>query len=78
MIQVHDIDFEPGTADDKDKDEVGFYVHRNMKFVDTSTLEEVHVMRCPLRRVKPQECVRIIVQNTTDEEFFGSISLNVG
>ena len=74
---MHDIDFEPGTQDDKDKEEVGFYVHRNMKFVDVSSLDDPHTMRVSLRHAKAQECVRIIVQNQADEEFFGSISLNI-
>jgi hypothetical protein len=79
QIQIHDIDFEPGTEDDKDKTEVGFYVHRNFKMIDTCTIEDNHTMKVSLRNVKPaMECVRIIVQNVHDEEFFGSISLNVG
>lgn len=76
-IVVHDIDFEPGTQDDKDKEEVGFYVNRNMKFVDMATLDDPHTMRVSLKHAKPQECVRIIVQNQADEEFFGSISVNI-
>ena len=43
-VRVYDIDFEPGELDEKDKDEVGFYVYRNMKFVDCSDLEEPHTV----------------------------------
>ena len=74
-VRVHDIDFEPGEHDGKDKEEVGFYTYRNMKFVDCSDLEEPHTIMVPLRNAKPQEVVRVIVQNQDDDEFFGSISV---
>ena len=74
-MKVYDIDFEPGIHDEKDKEEVGFYVYRNMKFVDCSDLEDPHTVMVPLRNAKPEEVVRIIVQNLDDEEFFGSISV---
>ena len=74
-VRVHDIDFEPGEHDSKDKEEVGFYTYRNMKFVDCSDLEEPHTIMVPLRNAKPQEVVRVIVQNQDDDEFFGSISV---
>ena len=74
-MRVHDIDFEPGEHDGKDKEEVGFYTYRNMKFVDCSDLEEPHTIMVPLRNAKPQEVVRVIVQNQDDDEFFGSISV---
>ena len=61
--------------DDKDKEEVGFYTYRNMKFIDCSDLESPHTIMVPLRNAKPEEVVRIIVQNLEDEEFFGSISV---
>jgi hypothetical protein len=77
-IVVHDMEFEPEHAAGKDKNEVGYYMHRNMKFVDTTSYEDPHVVRVPLRNAKPQECVRIVVQNIHDEEFYGSISINVG
>lgn len=48
-----------------------------MKFVDMSSLDDPHTMRVSLRHAKAYECVRIIVQNQADEEFFGSISLNI-
>jgi len=37
-VRVSDIDFEPGELDNKDKEEVGFYTYRNMKFVDCADL----------------------------------------
>ena len=74
-MRVHDIDFEPGELDNKDKEEVGFYTYRNMKFVDCADLESPHTVMVPLRAAKPEEVVRIIVQNLEDEEFFGSISV---
>ena len=74
---MHDIDLGSGNQEEKVKKEVGFYVHRNMKFVDVSSLDDPHTMRVSLRHAKAQECVRIIVQNQADEEFFGSISLNI-
>jgi hypothetical protein len=76
-IYVHDIDFEPGQADNKDKHEVGFQVHRNMKLVDIASLEDPHLMRVSLRNAKVTECIRILVQNQHDDEFFGSISINI-
>jgi hypothetical protein len=76
-IYVHDIDFEPGRGDDKDKYEVGFQAHRNMKLVDIASLEDPHLMRISLRNAKSTECVRILVQNQHDDEFFGSISINI-
>jgi hypothetical protein len=75
LVEVHDIEFEPGP--EIEKAEVGFYLHRNMKFVDSAAFEDPHVMRCPMRNAKAQECVRVIVQNTQDDDFYGSISLNV-
>ena len=74
-MRVYDIDFEPGTHDDKDKEEVGFYTYRNMKFIDCADLEDPHTIMVPLKNAKPEEVVRIIVQNLDDEEFFGSISV---
>ena len=74
-IQVHDIEFEEGTADGKDKSEVGFYCYRNMKFVDMAELEDPHVVMMPMKNAKKEEVVRIIVQNQDDDAFYGSISL---
>ena len=62
-IQVHDIEFEEGTADGKDKSEVGFYCYRNMKFVDMAELDDPHVVMMPMKNAKKEEVVRIIVQN---------------
>ena len=76
-VQVTDVEFEQGTADDKEKEEVGFYVYRNMKFVDMCDLEDPHTVMVPLKNAKPEEVVRIIVQNQEDDEFFGSISLQL-
>ena len=47
--------------DTKDKEEVGFYVYRNMKFIDCSDLEEPHTVMVPLRNAKPEEVIRVIV-----------------
>lgn len=74
-VKIQDIDFEPGTQDDKDKEEVGFYTYRNMKFIDCADLESPHTVMVPLRNAKPEEVVRLIVQNLEDEEFFGSIAI---
>lgn len=60
-MKIHDIDFEPGVLDDKDKEEVGFYTYRNMKFIDCADLESPHTIMVPLRNSKPEEVVRIIV-----------------
>ena len=60
-VKVYDIDFEPGVLDDKDKEEVGFYISRNMKFIDCSDLEDPHTVMVPLRNAKPEEVVRVIV-----------------
>ena len=76
-VQVHDVAFETGTADGKEKEEVGFYVYRNMKFVDMCDLEDPHTVMVPLRSAKPEEVVRIIVQNQEDDEFFGAVSLGL-
>ena len=46
-----------------------------MKFIDCSDLEEPHTVMVPLRNAKPEEVLRVIVQNLDDEEFFGSISV---
>ena len=62
-MQVHDVEFEDGVGDDKEKEEVGFYVYRNMKFVDMCELEDPHTVMVPLKNAKPEEVVRIIVQN---------------
>ena len=62
-VQIHDIEFEEGTAEGKEKSEVGFYVYRNMKFVDMCDLEDPHVVMVPMRNAKKEEVVRIIVQN---------------
>ena len=74
-VQIHDIEFEEGTAEGKEKSEVGFYCYRNMKFVDMCDLEDPHVVMVPMRNAKKEEVVRIIVQNQDDDTFFGSISL---
>ena len=62
-MQVHDIEFEEGTAEGKEKSEVGFYVYRNMKFVDMCDLADPHIVMVPLKNAKAEEVVRIIVQN---------------
>ena len=43
--------------------------------MDYSNLEDPHTVMVPFRNAKPEEVVRIIVQNLDDEEFFGSISV---
>ena len=48
-----------------------------MKLVDITSLEDPHLMRVSLRNAKMMECVRILVQNQHDDEFFGSISFNI-
>ena len=63
---MHDIDLGPGIQEDKVKKEVGFYVHRNMEFVDMASLDDPHTMRVSLSNVEDQEYVRINVQNQTD------------
>ena len=74
-VQVHDAEFEPGMAEGKAKEDAGFYVYRNMKFVDMCDLDDPHTVMVPLKNAKPEEVVRLIVQNQEDDEFFGSISL---
>ena len=63
---MHDIDLGPDIQDDKVKEEVGFYVHHDVKFIDMASLVDPHPMRVSLSNTEAQECVRITVKNQTD------------
>jgi len=76
-VKVHDIVFEEGTNDENDKEDVGFYIYRNMKFVDLCDMNDPHMVQVPLKNAKPEEVVRVIIQNQSDDEFHGSISLHL-
>ena len=64
-------------TDDIEKEDLGFYVYRNMKFLDMADLEDPHTVMVPLRNAKQEEVVRIIIQDKDDEseKFFGCVSL---
>jgi len=56
-------------------EDLGFYVYRNMKFLDICDLEDPHTVQVPLKNAKPEEVIRIIVQDKDeDDKFFGCIS----
>ena len=74
-VKVYDYLFE-NQPDDVKLEDLGFYVYRNMKFLDCADLEDPHTVMVPLRSAKIEEVVRIIVQDRDEEDrFFGSVSL---
>lgn len=77
-IKVADIVLEEEIRNQVDKNSIGYYVYRNMKFVDTTNLEDPHMITVPLKAAKAEEVCRVICQNTDDDEFYGSISFPLG
>ena len=64
--------------DSVDKETIRYYIYRYLKFIDTTTLEDPHMITVPLKAAKSEEVVRIICQNTENDEFFGTISFPLG
>jgi hypothetical protein len=76
-VKVYDYKFE-NKPEGTNLEDLGFYVYRNMKFLDLCDLEDPHTVMVPLRNAKPEEVVRVIVQDKDeDDKFFGCFSVPI-